>query len=50
MYVFPVNSQALVPEAWEKYTTPVPEPLTIGYAEVGENQDRWLQQWSTLFR
>ncbi|HEY6532943.1 MAG TPA: thiamine ABC transporter substrate-binding protein [Acidimicrobiales bacterium] len=50
MYVFPVNSQAQVPESWVKFTTPVPDPLSIGFREVGENQERWLQQWSTLFR
>lgn len=50
MYVFPVSSQAQVPEAWEKFTTPVPDPLSIPFTEVGANQERWLQQWSTLFR
>ena len=29
MYVFPVNSQAVLPEAWQRYTTPVADPLAI---------------------
>ncbi len=50
MYVFPVNGQAQLPEAWVTYTTPVDKPLSIPYEQVGANRDRWIQQWSTLFR
>ncbi len=50
MYVFPVNSQAVLPEAWQRYTTPVADPLAIPYAQVGTNRDGWVQQWSALFR
>jgi thiamine transport system substrate-binding protein len=50
MYVFPVNSQAVLPDAWQKYTAPVAEPLAIPYEQVGANRDGWVQQWSALFR
>ncbi len=50
MYVFPVNSQAVLPEAWQRYTTPVAEPLAIPFEQVGANRDGWVQQWSALFR
>jgi thiamine transport system substrate-binding protein len=50
MYVFPVNSQAVLPEAWQRYTTPVADPLAIPYEQVGANRDGWVQQWSALFR
>jgi thiamine transport system substrate-binding protein len=50
MYVFPVNSQAVLPETWQRYTTPVAEPLAIPYEQVGANRDGWVQQWSALFR
>lgn len=50
MYVYPVNSQAALPDAWVKYTTPVPNPLSIPYEQVGADRDGWVQQWSTLFR
>ena len=50
MYVFPVNDQAALPESWQKYTTPVPDPLAIPYAQVGAQRDGWIQQWSSLFR
>ena len=50
MYVYPVNSQAALPETWVKFTTPVPDPLALPYEQVGEQRDGWVQQWSTLFR
>jgi thiamine transport system substrate-binding protein len=50
MYVFPVNSQATLPEAWQTFTTPVADPLAIPYDQVGAHRDGWVQQWSGLFR
>jgi thiamine transport system substrate-binding protein len=50
MYVFPVNSQAVLPETWQRYTTSVAEPLAIPYDRVGAKRDGWVQQWSALFR
>jgi thiamine transport system substrate-binding protein len=50
MYVFPVNSDAKLPTAWQKFVEPVSDPLELDPADVAANQDRWLQQWSSLFR
>lgn len=50
MYVFPVNSTAVLPEAWQRYTTPVADSLAIPYEKVGAQRDGWVQQWSALFR
>jgi len=50
MYVFPVNDQAALPEAWQAYTTPVAQPLAIPYEQVGAQRDAWVQQWGSLFR
>jgi thiamine transport system substrate-binding protein len=50
MYVFPVNSQAVLPETWVRYTTPVEEPLAIPYEQVGAQREAWIQQWAALFR
>ena len=50
MYVYPVRSDATLPEAFVKYTTPVDKPLSLSYDEVGANRDRWIKQWSSLFR
>lgn len=50
MYVYPVNSDAQLPTIFAKYTTPVPDPLQLPYDQVGANRDRWIQQWSSVFR
>ncbi len=39
-----------LPPTFEKYTASVREPLSIPYAEVAANRDRWIGQWSDLFR
>jgi thiamine transport system substrate-binding protein len=50
MYVFPVSSDAMLPAAWQKFVEPVDDPLELDPADVAANQDRWLQQWASLFR
>lgn len=50
MYVYPVVAGTPLPPAFEKYTAPVPTPLSLPYSEVAANRDRWIAQWSALFR
>lgn len=50
MYVYPVLGSATLPEVFAKYTAPVPTPLSLPYAEVATNRDRWIQQWASVFR
>ncbi|MEX1218635.1 MAG: thiamine ABC transporter substrate-binding protein [Acidimicrobiales bacterium] len=50
MYVYPVVKGTPLPEIFAKYTAPVSAPLTISYSEVATNRDRWITQWSKLFR
>jgi thiamine transport system substrate-binding protein len=50
MYVYPVVNDTPLPATFEKYTAPVAEPLSIPPVEVARNRDRWIQQWSVLFR
>ena len=50
MYVYPVVTGTPLPPTFEKYTASVREPLSIPYAEVAANRDRWIGQWSDLFR
>ena len=50
MYVYPVVSSTPLPEAFEKYTAPVARTLSLPDEEVAANRDRWISQWSTLFR
>lgn len=50
MYVFPVNPDAKLPDTFAKYAEPVTSPLVLPAARIDANRDRWLQQWSSLFR
>ncbi|MEI7623091.1 MAG: thiamine ABC transporter substrate-binding protein [Actinomycetes bacterium] len=50
MYVYPVVSATPLPETFAKYTAPVSNPLTLPYSYVSANRDRWISQWSALFR
>ena len=50
MYVYPVVKGTPLPETFAKYTAPVATPLTMPYRYVSANRDRWISQWSALFR
>ena len=50
MYVYPVVPDTPLPDTFAKYTAVVDEPLSLPYAEVAANRDRWVTQWSALFR
>lgn len=50
MYVYPVVKSATLPDTFAKYTATVATPLSLPYADVAANRDRWVAQWSALFR
>lgn len=50
MFVYPVVSGTPLPDTFAKYTAVVDEPLSVPYAQVAANRDRWVGQWSALFR
>jgi thiamine transport system substrate-binding protein len=50
MYVYPVVKGTTLTDTFAKYTAPVASPLTLPYADVSANRDRWIAQWSALFR
>jgi thiamine transport system substrate-binding protein len=49
MYVYPVNEDATLPEAFTKYSVQVDEPLLLPSDEVGANRDTWIEQWTEIF-
>jgi thiamine transport system substrate-binding protein len=49
MYVYPVNDQATLPEAFSKYSVPVDQPLLLPSETVGANRDTWIEQWTQIF-
>ena len=50
MYVYPVVTGTPLPDTFAKYTAPVEAPLALPYSEVAANRERWISQWSALFR
>jgi thiamine transport system substrate-binding protein len=49
MYVYPVNDQASLPEAFTKYSVTVDQPLLLSSDDVGANRDNWVEQWTQIF-
>ncbi len=49
MYVYPVNDQATLPEAFTKYSVQVDQPWLLSSDDVGANRDAWVQQWTQIF-
>lgn len=45
MYVFPVQRDTPLPEAFEKYAARPAHPLTMDPERIGENRDEWIRQW-----
>jgi thiamine transport system substrate-binding protein len=50
MYVYPVVTGTPLPDTFAKYTAAVSNPLSLPFADVAANRDRWIAQWSALFR
>lgn len=51
MFVFPVNTEAALPEVFEEYAVIPDEPLEVDPAAIGENREAWIEAWtSTVLR
>jgi thiamine transport system substrate-binding protein len=48
MYVFPVNSQAELPETWAEYAEIAENPYEIDPADIDANRERWIQEWAAI--
>jgi thiamine transport system substrate-binding protein len=46
MAVYPVNSDAKVPDAFTQFSKVDVAPASIGAAEIAENLDAWLDAWT----
>jgi thiamine transport system substrate-binding protein len=46
MFVFPVNPDATLPEAFVKYAQVPEKPAYIDPAEIAANRDKWIQAWT----
>ena len=48
MYVFPVSDDATLPPDWARFAERPTDPIEVDPAEIGENRDAWLEEWSDL--
>jgi len=46
MFVFPVNAQVNLPEAFVKYAQVPKKPATLAPDDIAKNRDTWIQQWT----
>lgn len=46
MFVFPVNAQVNLPEAFVKYAQVPKNPATLAPDDIAKNRDKWIQQWT----
>ena len=46
MFVFPVNPQAKLPEAFVKYAQVPKQPATLAPDDIAKNRDAWIQKWT----
>ena len=46
MFVFPVNPQAKLPEAFVKYAQVPQNPATLLPDDIAKNRDTWIQKWT----
>lgn len=45
MFVYPVNSQAVLPEAFQKYSVQPEAPAALDPALIAEKREEWIQAW-----
>lgn len=48
MYVFPVNSEATLPETWAEYAEIATDPYVIDPADIDANRERWITEWAAI--
>lgn len=45
MFVYPVNENAILPEAFSLWAESAPVPALLDSGMIAENRDRWIQEW-----
>lgn len=46
MFVLPVRTGTPLPDAFRRYAVTPPAPLELPADEIGENRDRWIDEWT----
>jgi thiamine transport system substrate-binding protein len=48
MFVYPVNSNASLPEQFVKYAQAPEQTAALTPDEIAANRDRWIQEWTEV--
>ena len=48
MYVFPVRDDVELPEDWARFVERPEDPYRVDPAEIAENRDTWLREWTDV--
>jgi len=48
MFVYPVNPNASLPEAFLTYAQIPTQPATLSPADIATNRDAWIQAWADV--
>jgi len=48
MFVYPVNSNATLPDEFVKYAQSPEQPATLSPDEIAANRDKWIQEWTNV--
>ena len=49
LFVFPINTDAVLPEVFEKFAVRPTNPLTVEPKKIEDNREAWLDTWRGLF-
>lgn len=48
MFVYPVNMNAILPDAFTKYAQVPSQPAALTPDEIAANRDKWIQEWANV--
>lgn len=48
MFVYPVRSDARLPEVFRKHAQVAPEPLELPFDVIGRDRQRWITEWTDI--
>ena len=49
MFMYPVLEEVELPEEWSQYAELAEDPIAVDEAEVAENREAWLDDWTALY-
>jgi thiamine transport system substrate-binding protein len=47
MYVYPVRTDASLPDVFTKFAVKPPNPIEVDPATIGQNRERWIDDWTS---